>query len=71
MRNNKEKSIVYRMLLTFTVALSLDSLSKAWVEQTLILHHPVSVIGDLFRFTLSYNTGVAFSVFEGGGSVRL
>ena len=71
MRNNKEKSIVYRMLLTFTVALALDSLSKAWIEQTLILHHPVPVIGDLFRLTLSYNTGVAFSLFEGGGSVLL
>lgn len=49
------------------VALSVDGVSKVWAERALIPHQPVPVIGELFRFTLGYNTGVAFGMFADGG----
>lgn len=57
---------ISRLLLAFASALVLDVLTKAWAEQTLTLHRPMPVIGDLFRFTLGYNTGVAFGLFAKG-----
>jgi signal peptidase II len=57
-----------RVVLGLGVALALDGLSKIWVEQTLVLYQPVPLIGDFFRFTLGYNTGVAFGMFANGGS---
>jgi signal peptidase II len=57
-----------RVVLGLGVALALDGLSKIWVEQTLELYQPVPLIGDFFRFTLGYNTGVAFGMFANGGS---
>ena len=50
------------------LALALDGLSKIWVEQTLTLYQPVRLLGDFFRFTLGYNTGVAFGMFANGGA---
>jgi signal peptidase II len=60
------KSIL-RVLLTLGLALTLDGLSKIWAEQVLELYQPVPVMGELFRFTLGYNTGVAFGMFANGG----
>ncbi len=56
------KNIVH-FLLAFIIALSLDALTKAWAEQTLIHYQPTPVLGDLLRFTLGYNTGFAFGSF--------
>lgn len=60
--------IISRLLLAFTIVFMLDILTKAWAEQALSFQRPVSVIGDLLRFTLGYNTGVAFGLFAKGGS---
>jgi len=57
---------ISRLLLAFTVVLALDILTKTWAEQALTLHSPVPVIGDLFRLTLGYNSGVAFGLFAKG-----
>jgi signal peptidase II len=57
-----------RVFVGLGVALALDGLSKIWVEQTLDLYQPVPLLGDFFRFTLGYNTGVAFGMFANGGS---
>lgn len=59
--------IVSRLLLAFTIVFMLDVLTKTWAEQALSFQRPVSVLGDLFRFTLGYNTGVAFGLFAKGG----
>ena len=56
-----------RVLLTLCLALVLDGISKIWAEQTLELYQPVPMVGELFRFTLGYNTGVAFGMFANGG----
>ena len=45
----------------------MDGASKLWVESTLSLRQPVPIIGDIFRFTLGYNSGVAFGMFANGG----
>jgi signal peptidase II len=57
-----------QLLLAMLIAFVLDWLTKAWAEQTLELYQPVPVIGDIFRFTLGYNSGVAFGLFANGGS---
>lgn len=59
--------ILVRLLPTLLIALVMDGLTKTWAEQTLELRQPVPVLGQVFRFTLSYNTGVAFSLFANGG----
>jgi signal peptidase II len=57
-----------RLLLAFIVVLALDGLTKIWAEQALELYRPMPITGDFFRFTLGYNTGVAFGMFANGGS---
>ena len=59
--------ILYRLFSALLFALVLDGLTKIWAEQSLDLHQPVPVVGNLFRFTLGYNTGVAFGLFANGG----
>ncbi len=59
--------LMMRLLVAMAAALALDWLSKAWAEQALELYQPVPVIGQFFRFTLGYNTGVAFGLFANGG----
>ena len=58
---------IYRPLLAFAIVLALDVVTKNWAEETLSFQQPVPVIGEVFRFTLGYNTGVAFGMFSGGG----
>jgi signal peptidase II len=60
--------VLSRLLPAFVVALALDGLSKYWVEHTLELHQPVPILGEFFRLTLGYNTGVAFGLFANVGS---
>ena len=59
--------IITRLFLAFLAALVLDALTKFWAEQTLELFLPVPIVGEFFRFTLGYNTGVAFGMFANGG----
>ncbi len=56
-----------RLLIAFIVALILDGLTKLWALQTLIPYQPVPIIGNFFRLTLGFNTGVAFSLFTNSG----
>ena len=59
--------ILYRLMPPLIIALALDGLSKLWAEKMLDPHLPVPVVGELFRFTLGYNSGVAFGLFANGG----
>jgi signal peptidase II len=56
------------LLVALTAATALDGLSKIWVEQTLQPYQPIPLIGEFFRLTLGYNTGVAFGMFANGGA---
>ncbi|HRW03490.1 MAG TPA: signal peptidase II [Caldilineaceae bacterium] len=57
-----------RLLLVFFLALALDVFTKLWVERALTIHTPVPIMEQMFQFTLSYNTGVAFGLFANGGT---
>lgn len=59
--------ILTRLLPLSALALVADWLTKGWAERALELHQPVPIVGQFFRLTLNYNTGVAFSMFVGGG----
>ncbi|MCL5265563.1 MAG: signal peptidase II [Chloroflexi bacterium] len=59
--------VVYRLLPALLIALTLDWATKMWAEQTLVLDQPVSVIGQVFRLTLGYNTGLGFGLFASNG----
>jgi len=58
---------IYRALISLLIVLSLDWLTKTWVEQVLIPFQPIPLAGQFFRLTLGYNTGVAFGMFANGG----
>lgn len=58
---------IYRALVFLLIVLSLDWMTKTWVEQILIPFQPVPLAGQFFRLTLGYNTGVAFGMFANGG----
>jgi len=58
-----------KLLVTFIIVLSLDISTKFWAMQTLTAYRPVAVIGDYFRWTLGFNTGVAFSMFTQSGAL--
>ncbi|MFZ1397328.1 MAG: signal peptidase II [Candidatus Promineifilaceae bacterium] len=62
---------ISRLLLASIMALSLDTLTKAWAVQTLTFYQPRPVLGELLRFTLGYNTGVTFGLFANSGSAPL
>ena len=57
----------YRVLTALLIVLAVDWLTKTWAERTLPLYTPIPVIGQFFRLTLGYNTGVAFGLFANGG----
>ena len=59
--------ILLRFGLAFFAALILDLATKLWSEQALEPYQPVPLIGDFLRFTLGYNTGVAFGMFSDNG----
>ncbi len=62
------KKALTGLLAALALAAALDGFSKILVQQTLQPYQPVPVIGDFFRLTLGYNTGVAFGMFAGGGA---
>ena len=57
----------YRFLAALMTALASDFLTKHWAERTLSPSTPIPLIGQFFRLTLGYNTGVAFGLFANGG----
>ncbi|MCB9078593.1 MAG: signal peptidase II [Anaerolineaceae bacterium] len=59
--------VLSRLLLAMVLVFILDGLTKIWVEHSLALYEPVPVLGEFFRLTLGYNTGVAFGLFANGG----
>lgn len=59
------------ILLLAGAAYAVDVRTKTWAEEALAFRQPVPIVGDLFRLTLGYNTGVAFGLFAGGGATIL
>ena len=57
-----------KLLLTGGLVFVIDWATKFWAEQNLVPFQPVPIVGDFFRLTLGYNTGVAFGMFANGGS---
>ncbi|GAB4428991.1 MAG: signal peptidase II [Chloroflexi bacterium OHK40] len=55
------------LLVSAAGAVLLDALTKGWAERSLELYQPVPIVGAFARLTLSYNTGVAFSLFTNSG----
>lgn len=58
----------YRLLLAAVIGLAVDASTKASAERALDLYQPVPIVGQVFRLTLNFNTGVAFGLFTDGGS---
>ena len=56
-----------RFLTALLIALAVDGLTKTWAEKTLSLYTPVPLIGEFFRLTLGYNSGMAFGLFANSG----
>ena len=57
------KLALYAVLVGSIVAL--DAVTKYVVQQTLVLYHPVPVLGDFFRLTYISNPGAAFGLHLG------
>ncbi|RME77220.1 MAG: signal peptidase II [Chloroflexi bacterium] len=62
---------IIRLIPPFLIAFVLDGVSKYLAELWLPSHQPLPVLGDFFRLTLGYNTGVAFGLFANGGNLPL
>jgi len=60
--------VFVRLLIAFCLAVVADGLTKWWIIQTLTPYRPLLIIGNFLRLTLGFNTGIAFSLFAGGGS---
>jgi signal peptidase II len=56
-------------LIVAAFGLALDQVSKAWVAARLPLHEPQPIIPGLLDFTFTHNTGVAFGLFQGEGTL--
>lgn len=54
--------------LVAAAAATLDQLSKFWARSALAGTGHKTVINNFFDLQLSYNTGAAFSMFDGGGA---
>lgn len=61
----KKARLFWPLLLGLLLA---DCGSKRIAEDTLALHSPHSVVGDVVRFTLAYNPGAAFGIDVGPAS---
>jgi signal peptidase II len=64
-RNKSKMKTGLRIFIPFMIALLLDGLTKVWAIQA--LSSPTPILGNFFRLTLGYNTGVAFGLFANGG----
>jgi signal peptidase II len=59
----------YRLYFTMVGGIfAVDAFTKALVQQRLLLHRPVEVLGDFFRLTYLYNPGAAFGLHLGAWS---
>ena len=56
----------FKWLWLSALVIVLDQLTKWWFVTNLSLHERVPVIPNLFDWTLAYNKGVAFSMFNQG-----
>jgi signal peptidase II len=64
--NASRKAVTFwSIAITITV---LDFITKQIAESSLQRGQPVEVLGDVLRFTLGYNTGIAFGLSLGGAS---
>ena len=66
--NMSRKSITFWVVAA--VVTVLDLITKQIAEASLQRGQSVEVIGDFLRFTLGYNTGIAFGLSVGGPSSR-
>ena len=48
--------------------LLVDRVTKWLIEQSMQLHRPTEIFGDVVRFTLAYNPGAAFGIDVGPAS---
>lgn len=62
MISTKKARLFWPLLLGLLLA---DCGSKRVAEESLPLHTPQAVVGDVVRFTLAYNTGAAFGIQVG------
>ena len=62
----KPDSFMLRWLWLAVLVIVLDQASKLWANGALHLHLPVEIFTGL-NFTLSYNTGAAFSFLASAG----
>jgi signal peptidase II len=60
-----------RLALLFSIVLLVDQITKYIAVSTLQVGVPVPVVGDLVRWTLTYNPGGAFGVKLGGSTYYL
>ena len=64
-----ERSTVRTALAIVGVVVAVDQITKVLAERHLRpLHTPHEVIGDVLRFTLTYNPGAAFGMHLGSAS---
>lgn len=66
------RSVPWLTVLTLTVTVVLDRLTKAWVVRTLPFQVPVTVIPgieNVFTFTYIHNSGAAFGLLPQAGDV--
>ncbi len=63
--------IMFHLFLTLLFVLGVDFVTKTWAENSLEPYQPIPIIGDFLRFTLGYNTGVAFGMFTGRAFLTL
>ena len=62
-------STTVRFWVIVVITVALDFLTKAWAVENLVPRHmPHEIIGDLVRFTLTYNPGAAFGMHLGPAS---
>ena len=57
------------LLLTATVILVVDQVTKALVVANVALGQRISVLGDLLQIWHAQNRGASFSLFQGGGFI--
>ena len=60
--------VMLRLIVALFFVFIIDAVSKVWTERNLSPFEPVEVLGNFFRLTLGYNTGVAFGMFSNGGN---
>jgi signal peptidase II len=65
MKLSQKNVVFWSIALVITVA---DYISKRMIEGALERGQSVEVIGDFLRFTLGYNTGIAFGISLGDSS---